>query len=102
MNSDVLSTFSSKAPNIPPMLQLLASLRFFATGSFQSISGDLLRISQLSVSRIVGKAAKAAAAHHQYFIHFPTPLAKYKCSQIGGHPRVIGTIDCTHTRWTKF
>ena len=82
MNSDVLSTFSNKASNIPPMLQLLASLRFFATGSFQSIAGDLLHISQSSVGRIVGKAAKATAAH-QHFIHFPTPLAKYKCSQIG-------------------
>ena len=42
--SDVLSTFSGKASNIPPMLQLLASLRVFATGSFQSIAGDLLHI----------------------------------------------------------
>ena len=64
------------------MLQLLASLLFFATGSFQSIAGDLLHISQSSVSHIVGKVAKAIVAHHQEFIHFPTPnetpLAKYK------------------------
>ena len=102
MISDDLSTFSGKASNIPPMLQLLASLRFFATGSFQSIVGDLLHISQSSVSCIVGKVAKAIAAHHQIFIHFSmpneTPLAKYKFSQIGGRPGVIGTIDCTHIK----
>ena len=90
MISDDLSTFSGKASNIPPMLQLLASLRYFATRSFQIIAGDLLHISQSSVSRIVGKVATAIAAHHQEFIHFPTPnetpLAKYKFSQIGGLP----------------
>ena len=54
------------------------------------------------VSRIVGKVAKAIAAQHQQFIHFPRPnetsLAKYKFSQICGLPRVIGTIDCTHIK----
>ena len=33
---------SHKASNIPPMLKQLASLRFFATASFQSIAGDLV------------------------------------------------------------
>ena len=84
------------------MVQLLASLRFFDTGSFQSIAGDLLHILQSSVSRIVGKVAKAIAAHHQQFIHFSTPnetpLAKYIFSQISGCPGVIGTIDSTHIK----
>ena len=44
MISDDLSTFFGKVSNISPMLQLLASLRFFATGSFQNIAGDLLHI----------------------------------------------------------
>ena len=87
MISDDLSTFSGKTSNIPPMLQLLASLRILATGRFQSIAGDL---QQSLVSRIVGKVAKAITAHHQKFIHFPTPnetpLAKYKFSQKGERP----------------
>ena len=48
----------------------------------------------------MGKVAKAIAARHQQFIHFPapneTPLAKIKFSQKGGLPGVIGKIDCTH------
>ena len=64
MISDDLSTFSGKESNIPQILQLLAILQFFATGSFQSIAGDLLNISKSSVSCIVGKVAKAMAAHH--------------------------------------
>ena len=84
MISDDLSPFSDKESNIPPMLQLLASLRLFTTGSFRSIAGDLLHILQSSVSRIAGKVAKTIAAHYQQFIHFPTPnetqLAKCKFS----------------------
>ena len=98
MISDDLSTFFDKASSIPPMLQLLTSLRFFSTGSFQSIACDLLHISQSSVSRIVGKIAKAIAAHHQQFIHFPTPNEPPLAKQIGGRPVVNGTIDCTHIR----
>ena len=77
MFSDDLSTYSGKVSNIPTMLQPLASLRFFATGSFQSIAGDLLHISQSLVSRIVSKVAKAIEAHHQQFIHFPTPKRRH-------------------------
>ena len=79
------------------MLLLLAGLQFSLLDA-----GDLLHISQSTVGRIVGKVAKAIAAHHQQFIHFPTPnetpLAKYKFSQIGGLFGVIGTIDCTHIK----
>ena len=44
MISDDLSTFYGKVSNIPPMLPLLASLRFFPSGSFQSITSNLLDI----------------------------------------------------------
>ena len=45
-------------------------------------------------------ASSGKAAHYQQFINFPTPNeitnAKYRFSQIGRLPGVIGTIDCTH------
>ena len=72
MISNDIAVFSGQEGKIPPMLQLLTSLRFFACGSFQSVTGDLLDISQASV-RILGKLSRAIAAHHQEFIKFPTP-----------------------------
>ena len=80
--------------NIPLLLQLLSSLQFFASGSFQSVTADLLDNSQASVSRIVCKSPR--------IIKFPTPseipTEKYKVAQIGGLPDVVGTIDCTHVK----
>ena len=64
MIRDDITPLSDRDANIPPMLKLLASLSFFATGSFQSVTGDLLNISQTSVSRILCNVSKAIAAHH--------------------------------------
>ena len=51
--------------------------------------------------RLVATSGKAA--HNQQFINFPTPNeipnAKYRFSQIGGLPGVIGTIDCSHIKY---
>ena len=95
MISDDLSTFYGQESSIPPMLQLLACLQFFARGHFQCVTctADLLDISQSSISRSVDKVANANAARHQEFINFPTPntihvpTAKYKFSQICGLPK---------------
>ena len=64
MISDNSSTFSGRESNIP---------KFFAGGRFQSVSGDLLVISQTSVILIMGKVLKAIAAKYLKFINFPTP-----------------------------
>ncbi|KAJ8321463.1 hypothetical protein KUTeg_000986 [Tegillarca granosa] len=58
---------------IPPMLQLLATLRFYVTGTLESVQYDLYNISQSSVSRIVSKESGFIAAEANNYIRFPTP-----------------------------
>ncbi|XP_064639793.1 putative nuclease HARBI1 [Lineus longissimus] len=45
---------------IPPVIQLQVALRFYATGTFQIVCGDLNNVSQPAASRIVAKAPSVA------------------------------------------
>ena len=56
---------------IPASLQVLCALRYYATGNFQFVSGDLTGISQASVSRIVTRVSAALANKRQELIKFP-------------------------------
>lgn len=104
MISTDLDITSKRGIPLPPMLQLLICLRFFACGSFQSVTGDLFNVSQPSVSRVVKRVARAIASLRNRYIKFPgrqeLPQVMYKFSQIGGIPGVIGSIDCTHVKIT--
>ena len=47
---------------IPPILQIAATLRFYATGHFQITDGDLFGLSQPSVGRIIKRVSQAIAS----------------------------------------
>ena len=87
---------------VPPLLQFLGTLRFNATGSFQSVIGDLFQVSQPAMSRIIKRVSTAIASQHRDFIKFPNrdslSSEKQKFMEIGGIPGVIGAIDCTHIK----
>ncbi|RWS19985.1 putative nuclease HARBI1-like protein [Leptotrombidium deliense] len=83
-----------------PEIQLLTALRYYATGVFQHVDGDLMNLSQATVCRIVAKVSNILAGKAREIIHFPEPA---DCQaeqdgffQIAGFPGVIGVIDCTH------
>jgi hypothetical protein len=57
---------------LPPILQLLVGLRFFACGAFQNVLGDTVQVSQPSVHRIVAKLSRLLASRTNEFIRFPT------------------------------
>lgn len=59
-----------------PLHQLLVALQFYATGTFQSTVGNILRISQSSVCRCVHDVSKALAAIATEEIVFPQPLTE--------------------------
>ncbi|XP_064637860.1 putative nuclease HARBI1 [Lineus longissimus] len=80
--------------------QLLVALRYFATGSFQIVSGDLQGVSQPSASRIVKKVSRAIARHRGQIIRFPTGQDavrnKVTFYELHGFPDVLGCIDGVH------
>ena len=53
-------------------LQVMVSLRFYATGTFQSVVGDIHMISKASVSRTVHAVSGAIASNCWEFISMPT------------------------------
>lgn len=63
---------------ICPLCQLLTALRFYATGSFQIVCGDIMHISQLTVCYAVKRVSRALALLMQDFIKFPSNLRKTK------------------------
>ncbi|CAN7977856.1 unnamed protein product, partial [Ixodes persulcatus] len=88
---------------LPPMLQLLVTLRFYGAGTFQIVTGDLVNVSQPTVCRTVGVVTRLIARHlFKELVHFPdasqlnTVMREF--FEIARFPGVTGCIDCTHVR----
>lgn len=56
---------------ISPRLQVLITLRYYATGAFQIVIADLFGVSQKSVSRIIENVSSAIAALAAQEVRFP-------------------------------
>ncbi|KAJ8917007.1 hypothetical protein NQ315_012924, partial [Exocentrus adspersus] len=56
---------------IPPVMQLLTCLRFYATSNFQLVSVDWRGISQSTISNIIKTVSTLIAQRLGEFIHFP-------------------------------
>ena len=86
--------------SIPLILQLLATLNYLATGSFQLCVADTTKMSRASVSRFVKSMSGMIASLAPTYIKFPTPdearLNTQGFFQIAGMPGVLGCIDGTH------
>ncbi|CAK1597402.1 unnamed protein product [Parnassius mnemosyne] len=91
---------------ISPKLQLLIALRFYATGCFQMVCGDLTGISQSTVCLIINNVSRQLSNLLPRYIHFPRSMnvVKRKFEELGrsniqhGFNNIIGTIDCTHIK----
>lgn len=51
--------------------QILMTLRYYATGSFQIVLGDLMGVSQSTAHRIIYRVTHAIGKHFQNFIKMP-------------------------------
>ncbi|XP_066596249.1 putative nuclease HARBI1 [Prorops nasuta] len=88
---------------IPPLIQILVTLRFVATGSFFICVADFCGISKQSAQSIVHKVLIAIAEESKDFIKFPCETNDLLRMQLenfnlSGFIRVIGAIDCFHVR----
>ena len=97
-----LENESGRGLPLPPILMFLVVLRFYATGSFQLVTGDLESVSQPTVSRLVKYISTAIGSKYSDFIKFPEgESAAREASrffQNSGFPGVVGAIDCTHIK----
>ncbi|XP_041981468.1 putative nuclease HARBI1 [Aricia agestis] len=87
---------------IQPMDQILITLRFYATGSYQRVIGDIFNIEQPTVHRIVHRVTAKIASMKSQYINMPT---RQECLDvahnfygIANFPRVVGAVDCTHIK----
>lgn len=90
-----------RSHSLPPSLQVMAALRFFATGNFQTVTADLHGISKASISRIVRDVSISLVKRSPSYIKLPNnetaiTNSMFDFSRICGFPNVIGAIDGTH------
>ncbi|XP_072144582.1 putative nuclease HARBI1 [Dermacentor andersoni] len=86
---------------MPPLLQLLIALRFYGAGTFQVVTGDLVNVSQATVSRVIARMSKMIAETlFPQLVKFPNAndLASVmeEFYTIARFPSVSWCIDCTH------
>jgi len=85
---------------LPPILQVLLTLRFYASGSFQAVCAELISVSQPTASRTISRVTAAFLKLVPRWIKFPSQKeadkSKQKLFQRHGMPNTIGCIDGTH------
>ena len=84
-------------------VQVLAALRFFASGSFLQVIGDTIGLSKSTVSRIISNVSYALAQKEIHFIKWPSTEAetvqtKRGFYDKGGFSRVISCVDGTQVK----
>ena len=97
-----ISAHNDREKPIPADTQLLLTLRFYATGTFQLACRDLWEISEPSASRIIKRVSEAIARLRNNYITFPEGviLDEFKRDfwRICVLPNVVGATDCTHIK----
>ncbi|XP_050506243.1 putative nuclease HARBI1 [Diabrotica virgifera virgifera] len=88
---------------VSPLTQILITLRYYATGCFQQVIGDLVEIHKSTVCRIVHRVGHHIALLREEYITMPknprdVTMAKQGFYAVANFPGVIGAIDCTHIR----
>ena len=85
---------------LTPMQQVLIALRFYATGTFERVIGDLFGVSVFAACTASHEVSREIANRKRQFLSFPDDLTdtKRKFYDVAHFPGVIGAIDCTHVR----
>ena len=95
-------TLINRRGTMPPLLQVLTALRFYATGSFQEVCGEVIGIHQSTVSRTITRVTEALLKHVAEYVHLPTQEeaegTKLQYFRRNGFPNAVGAIDGTQVR----
>lgn len=88
---------------LPVSLQIMIALRFFATGSFQAVVGDIHNISRQSASYVISDVVESLVRVANTYIFMATNQGalneiKRRFHEIAGFPTTIGVIDGTHIK----
>ncbi|XP_060877192.1 putative nuclease HARBI1 [Metopolophium dirhodum] len=67
---------------VPQLIKLLAVLRFYGTGNIQLVSGDLVEISQPSISRCVKHISQVILKSFKKIIKFPSNPQEQRQNQL--------------------
>lgn len=101
---DEITPHTRRSRPLSPLLQVLVTLRFLASGSFLQIIGDtFFSFDKATVSRVVRRVTLALAGKLNDFVKFPVTAdekkeAKEGLYKIAGFPCAIGCVDGTHVR----
>ena len=100
---DTLQRPTMRSRAFPVSIQVMVALRFYASGSFQAVVGDVHNISRPSVCKIVNDVTQCLLNVANEHIKMPVSsreLAKNmsEFSLIANFPNTIGCIDGTHIR----
>lgn len=85
---------------LPPLLQVLAALRFVATGSFYNLVGESLGVAKSTTGRAARYVCRLLAGKAGNYIKFPRDVSSYKSRffEIAGFPNVVGCVDGTQIK----
>ncbi|KAH7958936.1 hypothetical protein HPB49_006675 [Dermacentor silvarum] len=78
---------------VPPLLQLLITLRFYGAGTFQIVTGDLVNVSQPTVSRVIERVSTMTARSL-----FPALVKFPSASEVSGSAHDSRIFDCSCAR----
>ena len=97
----LLERQTERSNPLKPVKQILMALRFYASGGFHYLFGDIISISQPSMSRNVSEVTdilyeKACSEIRMPQSQIQLANAAREFAGIVGFPRLIGTIDGAH------
>ena len=86
---------------VPVEIQILVALRFFASGCFQNLVGDMAGIDRTTACRIIRRVVLALKTRLRQYVCFPSAQntlenIKQGFHAIAGFPNVVACVDGTH------
>ncbi|KAI0230394.1 hypothetical protein LSAT2_019259 [Lamellibrachia satsuma] len=90
---------ANRSGSLTPLLQVIVTLRYYASGSFQDVCSELIGIDQSTVSRTVTRVTDAFLRQVPNHVRLPNQRQadrmKAKFYYTNGFPNVVGSIDGT-------